>query len=448
MARKKPNSGGTGAAPRDDVRVAQQAERTSEIRKQAEHGYDYNSQIEYDEDLAAKRAGIGCLVAVLIVLAIIAGVLLFGYVKLSSEIKGKNATATSTVTIEIGKGSGAATIARQLKETGLIGNDTLFRLYTKFGDTKANFQQGEFQLQPGMSYDQIIEALSVPPPPRKTIKVTFPEGSTVWQFGQILEEKGICAMKDFVTEANKVENYQDIEFFSHIEYDPNTYMKAEGYLAPNTYEFFEDDKPEDIVRKLYEQFNKDLNSLVFTLKDGSEGTIYDKMAERDISLRDTITLASLVEEEAGLDEHKNDVAGVFWNRLRMEGKNIPRTMGSDVTFYYIRDFIARDYGGKYENVREQNPDLYYAYYTGDDSKSPRLGLPAGPISNPNVTAIKAALMPTESGYLYFLTDFYGNYYYAKEFWEHEQNIRTMEQQNEKFKNEKGTESQAEAGGEG
>lgn len=413
--------------------------RTDQIRRAADEDYvqyeEYEEEYGYDEadeeDLARKRASRGCLIAFLVVLAIVVGVGLFFFFTIKSEIDGNKATATETVTMDVARGSSGRTIGAKLEEAGLISNANIFRFYTRFGSSNAVFQEGRFYLEPGMSYDEIIEALSQAPPPRETMNVTFPEGSTSMQFAAIVEEKGICTAAEFLEAANDLERYTDIDVIARIleeGQDPDTFMPSEGYLAPNTYNFFVDESAENVVRKLYEQLDAEMTA-----------EVYARMEEQNLTVIQTITLASLVEEEAGLPENQPGVAGVFWNRLQgdREGTDFDRrTMGSDVTFYYIRDWIARDYGGNYEDVPE---NLFYAYYSGDEDPKTREGLPAGPISNPSQTAIQAALYPEESNYYYFLTDFYGTYYYATTFAEHSRNVDTMERMNAQYEEENAAE---------
>ncbi len=412
--------------------------RTDQIRRAADEDYvqeeEYEEEYDYEvdeDDLARKRASRGCLIAFLAVLAIVVGVVLFFVFSIKSEMDGDKATATETVTLDVARGSSSRTIGTKLEDAGLISSADIFRFYIRFGDTGANFQEGRFYLEPGMSYDEIIDVLSQPPPPRETINVTFPEGSTSMQFATIVEENGICTAAEFLEAANDLQRYTDIDVIARIlaeGQDPDTFMPSEGYLAPNTYNFFVDESPENVARKLYEQLNAEMTA-----------EMYARMEERNLTVIETITLASLIEEEAGLPEKQPGVAGVFWNRLRGDLENTDfdrRTMGSDVTFYYIRDWIARDYGGNYEDVPD---NLFYAYYSGDEDPKTREGLPAGPISNPSKTAIQAALYPEENAYYYFLTDFYGTYYFATTYPEHQQNIATMERMNAQYEEENQTE---------
>ncbi|MEG2053743.1 MAG: endolytic transglycosylase MltG, partial [Oscillospiraceae bacterium] len=187
---------------------------------------------------------------------------------------------------------------------------------------------------------------------------------------------------------------------------------AEGFLFPDTYEFFADDTAYNMVHKLYAQFDAVMTD-----------ELYKKMDEKKMSLNEVITLASLIQEEAGDPANMAGVSGVFTNRLKPNSP-YPK-MGSDVTWYYISDFIRPYYGGE-GNVPEGIEDNYY---TGDDDPKSRIGLPAGPLSCPGAAAINAALNPEESDYYFFLTDLTGKYYYAVTYDEHLSNIATMKKVN-------------------
>ena len=391
--------------------------------------------IDYDYERSVKFANRGCLLAAVAVLVIIAVLLLWGYLFIKGELDGKNATATTAVTIDVPSGSGGTVIGGLLEEGGLIGNDQVFRFYVRL-NAASGFQMGRYIIEPGATYDEIIDILTQEPPPRETMNITFPEGSTVIQFARICEENGLFTADEFIEAANDIDRYSDIAFFQHIEFDPDTWMKAEGYLAPNTYNVFVDESAENVVRMLYTYFNKDLEEMTFDTSDGELG-VYEMLERQGLTLREAITLASMVEEEASVpDENQAKVAGVFYNRLKAEldAEELPRrTLGSDVTYYYVRDFIARDYGDNYDAVPQE---LKYAYLALDDPEL-REVLPVGPISNPAAHTIRAALQPITENNFYFLTDFYGNYYYAENFAGHERNLATMESQNAKYEQENG-----------
>lgn len=428
MAGKKDNRGNKTLKKWD------RRQRTSAAQKRADDEFGDPRYVEgdYDYDLSVKAANKGCLIAFAAVMLVLAVVLLVAFLYVNRDISGSNATATGIVKIDVPSGANSSTIAALLEEHGLIANDAIFKLYSRFNSAGAGFQAGRFEIEAGMSYDEIIYILSQPPPPRETMRVTFPEGSTVMQFAAICEKNGLCTAQEFIDAANNIELYSDIAFFQYIEFDENTWMRAEGYLAPDTYEVYVDEGAESIVRRLYEHFNNRITT-----------QMYDRMNEQGLSLRDTIALASMVEEEASNpDENQARVAGVFWNRLSrdLSGSGLGRaTLGSDVTYYYLRDWIARDYGGEYDAI----PQEYIQAYLRLDEEGLPDGPPVGPISNPSLTAIQAVLWPEQHDYFYFLTDFYGEYYYARNYSGHQNNIATMNRRNAQWEQEQEQEDASE-----
>ncbi len=405
--------------------------------------YDRGFEYVYDDELARKRANLGCLIAFLVVLAIVGGAVLFGVLYVTGEIGGKKATATAPVVLEVAPGSGGTIVGSQLKEAGLISNENIFRFYVRFNDAGTSFQTGEHELTPGMSYDEIIAKLSEPPPPKEAVRVTIPEGSTVAQFATALEKAGVCNAQEFIDVANDVERFSDIKFFSHVDYDPDTYMKAEGYLAPNTYDFYIDDDPERVARVLFEQFDSEITD-----------DLYARMEELNMTLRQVVTLASVVEEECSDPAEQPKVASVFVNRAigDMSYTDLERrTLGSDATTRYLADWVSRGHGFNgqadfegmtLDSMKEKmltnsttpgDDAWFYAYYSGDNDPKTREALDmAGPISAPSSTAILAVLYPEASNNFYFLSNKYGEYRYAQYYNQHEANIAWMYETNEQY----------------
>ena len=240
--------------------------------------------------------------------------------------------------------------------------------------------------------------------------VTFPEGSTAIQFANILEKSGLCTADEFLNEANNGD-FSDLGFWNQVKPSERCFMRAEGYLFPDTYEFYPDASVHDIVYKLYKEFDSK-----WTEKRQS------RMEELGMNIQQVVTLASFVQEEAGDPVNMPGVSGVFHNRLK-DGSPYPK-LESDVSWYYIADFIRPYYGGE----AQVPAGMEEAYYTYDC-----VGLPAGPLSCPGDAAIDAALWPEENDYYFFLTDLTGNYYYAVTYAEHQANIATMKQVNGEVK---------------
>lgn len=214
------------------------------------------------------------------------------------------------------------------------------------------------------------------PKPVETVKVTFPEGYTVAQIAKKLEDNGVCSAKEFVAVS---QSYTPKSFT--VPSDSNRAFKMEGYLFPDTYEFYVDDDPEDVLIKILNNYNAKAGGL------SSEQLI----------------VASIVEKESRSAENAALVASVIYNRLEAGMK-----LEMDPTRDYINNYVTNS---PYLSSTSKFAALYNTYKCS--------GLPAGPICNPGSRAIQAALHPADSEYLYF---FFGNdnqNHYSKTYEEHQ-----------------------------
>lgn len=375
-----------------------------------------------DTHAARKKGGAGrILLVVLLLLLLAAGAaVLFAY----NEIHGNGAPGSTEVTVSIPQGSGVATIANKLKEAGVIRSAYLFRWYVGEKGAAAKLQYGDFELTTGSSYDALISTLSQYAK-AETVRVTIPEGTTAIAIAQKMEAAGLCTAEEFLKEANEGD-FSTYTFWQYVPEDkdaPNRFMKCEGYLFPETYEFLKDDTVHNYVATFYAQFDAQ-----FTKE------MYAALKKQDMTLPELVTLASFVQEEAGNSQDSN-VAQVFRNRLA-EGSPYPRLQSntsshvqSDADNNYLWNWVAPYYGG-WDDIPENILAAYDTYSC--------TGLPAGPISNPGLAAIKAALEPqpdeeAKNAY-FFVTDLKGNYYYAHTLAEHNANCKTAAAVNKNLKN--------------
>ena len=359
---------------------------------------------------ARKKGGAWKILLVLVVLLVLAAgaALLFA----RSEINGRT-TDAEPVTVSIQQGSGVSTIAQKLKDAGVIRSAYLFRWYVGQKGTAAKLQYGDFALTPGTGYDDLITALSTYAK-AETVRVTIPEGTTAIAIAQKMEAAGLCSAEDFLKEANEGD-FSEYTFWQYVPDDadaPDRFMKCEGYLFPETYEFLKDDTVHNYVATFYAQFDAQITD-----------EMYAELKKQDMTLPELITLASFVQEEAGNSQDSN-VAQVFRNRLA-EGSPYPRLQSntssyiqSDADNNYLWNWVAPYYGG-WDNIPENIVAAYDTYSCK--------GLPAGPISNPGLAAIQAALDPqpdedAKDAY-FFVTDLKGNYYYARTLSEHNANCQ-------------------------
>ena len=213
----------------------------------------------------------------------------------------------------------------------------------------------------------------------QTVKITIPEGYTFMQIAQALEKKGVCSQKDFYTAAQKF----TVQSFN-VPSSPDRCFKLEGYLYPDTYEFYQEDDPNNVLRKM-------LNN--YWAKSGRP--------ENDV-----LILASILERETRSTEQMRMVASVFYNRLKAGMR-----LDSDPTREYVNQYIT---GNALIKDQSKYAPLYNTYK--------RKGLPAGPICNPSARAINAAKNPAESEYLYFFFGKDNQNHFSKTLEEHNQQM--------------------------
>ena len=257
--------------------------------------------------------------------------------------------------------------------------------------------------------------------------MTIPEGTTAIAIAQKMEAAGLCSAEDFLKEANEGD-FSKYTFWQYVPDDadaPDRFMKCEGYLFPDTYEFLKDDTVHNYVATFYAQFDAQITE-----------EMYAELKKQAMTLPELITLASFVQEEAGNSQDSN-VAQVFRNRLA-DGSPYPRLQSntsshiqSDDDNNYLWNWVAPYYGG-WDKIPENIVAAYDTYSC--------TGLPAGPISNPGLAAIKAALTsePDESAKnaYFFVTDLKGSYYYAHTLSEHNANCKTAAAVNKSMNTEK------------
>lgn len=375
-----------------------------------------------DTHAARKKGGAGkILLVVLLLLFLAAGAAVrFAY----NEIHGNGVPGSTEVTVSIPQGSGVAAIANKLKEAGVIRSAYLFRWYVGEKGAAAKLQYGDFVLQTSaISYDAIIATLSQYAK-AETVRVTIPEGTTAIAIAKKMESAGLCTAEEFLKEANEGD-FSAYTFWQYVPEDkdaPNRFMKCEGYLFPETYEFLKNDTVHNYVATFYAQFDAQ-----FTKE------MYAALKEQGMTLPELVTLASFVQEEAGNSQDSN-VAQVFRNRLA-EGSPYPKLQSntssyvqSDEDNNYLWNWVAPYYGG-WEDIPENIRNAYDTYTC--------TGLPAGPISNPGLAAIQAALAPQCDEEVrdcyFFVTDLSGHYYYAKTYAEHQANCRKAAEVNQSLK---------------
>ena len=334
---------------------------------------------------------------VLFIILGIGGYSAYKYVKSALQPVDENATEGIAVTIPMG--SGINTISAILEENGIIKDKQIFKYYVKFKN-ESQFQAGDYTLTKAMTMDELIQSLKTGRVYREPVfTMTIPEGLTLEQIAQVVakntsytadEFMEVVTSEVFVSKmmaayptliTNEVLNEQ-------IRYD------LEGYLYPATYPFYEESPSiETIIESMIEQLNK----LVLDYSAAIE--------ERNLTVHQFLTFASLLEEEATAQTDRETIASVFYNRLE-----IGMPLQTDPTVLYAlgshKDRVL------YSDLEVENP--YNTYKVN--------GLPPGPIAGAGKSSLEATINPTNTEYFYFLADSSGINHFAKTYDEHLANI--------------------------
>lgn len=317
------------------------------------------------------------------------------------EIEGRR-RPKGEIQVEIPQGAGTAQIASILKEEGVIGNSYLFRYYSRKAEADGSYQYGVFTLDPREGYDGIIRRLQEVQQRLESVTVTFPEGYNVYQMGDVLEEAGLCTREEFLDAAQN--HAFQVDFFDDLSVDPLKPVRLEGFLFPDTYEFYTDEEADSIILRMLENFQ----SRVLTPENR------EALEKSGYTLDEWAALASIIQKESFGTEDIYNVSSVFANRLA-EDSPYPK-LESNTTSDFINAWLAPNSDG------ELSPEQIFAYDTYD-----REGLPVGAICDPGAEAFTAALHPEKNTldglYYFFVTDVEYNYYYGKTFEEHSYNIQ-------------------------
>ncbi len=350
---------------------------------------------------AKPKKGMGCLKGMIYAIVVLglAGLLAYVVVVGGLDFTG---IARENVTVDINVPAGANTeqVAELLKENGLIDQPLFFRVYARLSGADGKWQPGGFSVQPDMGYSLLISSLQVTKE-RKTVKVTIPEGFTVYQIAERLENKGVCTTIEFYR-ALAQGDFSDYDFVAALDaIDTDTiaarYYKLEGYLFPDTYEFYAGCSGESAVRKFLDGFKMRLDT-----------SLRSAMQAKGLTMDELIILASIVQGEAASTSDMQKVARVLQNR--MENTATYPKLQCDSTRDYVTDMLAAG-----TDIVVSN-DAYDTYV--------RDGLPVGAINNPGLDAIKAVLTPSEDADVmecyFFATDYLtGKTYFSKTYAQHQ-----------------------------
>ena len=292
----------------------------------------------------------------------------------SREIENDDGSVTQT-TVDIADIDAVADI---LKEEGLIRYKWLFKLYSSFSDADEKIKAGTYQLDYNYDYRAIVNGMTPAGGKLVEIDITVPEGYTITQIVNLLTENNVC---DKVELLDALANYDfDYDFLDSSTLGQE--KRLEGYLFPDTYTFYMGDNAVRVISKFLDNFES---------KWTEE---FDAQAEElGYSMREILTVASMIEREAGGDDERADIASVIYNRIENPGtQGTVGLLQIDATIYY-----AIEDTGEAFSTSIDSPYNTYLYE----------GLPPGPISNPGLASIRAALEPSGEDYYYYALNLEG-----------------------------------------
>ena len=295
-------------------------------------------------------------------------------------------------------------IAKTLYDKGLIRNEFFFKVYLKLNNA-GSLKASTYLLTKSMSLDEIANILVKGNTNEDTIRLTFKEGQTISDYAKLIENNTNIASEEFINttkDATLLTNLiNEYWFLTDDILNADIYYPLEGYLFPDTYEFNKDNlTSEKIIRTLLDEEEKKLAPYKEELENNNIHSI--------------ITLASIAELEGVKSEDRKNIISVFYNRLE-QGMNL----GSDVTTYYaFNEDMDSDLTSEMFNT-------YNPYNTRSSEMAGRL--PVGPICNPSIDSIEAALHPSNSNYLYFVADKNRNVYFTSSASEHEEKVHELKE---------------------
>ena len=356
----------------------------------------------------------GFLVTVLLLLILLGAGGFFGLRYAESALQPVDPSSKQYMTVQIPDGSNAQEIGSTLEKSGVIKNGLVFTLYVKYKNYN-ELKSGYYNLQKSMSVEDVIKELQkggTPEPQEVTLaNLTIPEGYTLEQIAQtvgqlqgnfkepLTAEAFLAKVQDENFIAQEVTKYPNL-LESLPTKDSGVRYRLEGYLFPATYTIKENTTVESLIDEMLAAMDKNLSSHYATIK------------EKNLTVNELLTIASLVEKEGAKTEDRKLIAGVFYNRL-----NLGMPLQSNIAILYAEGKLGQNISLADDAAIDTSIDSPYNVYT-------KVGLMPGPVDSPSLDAIESSINQTKSDYLYFVANVQdGKVYYATTLEEHDRNVQ-------------------------
>lgn len=334
--------------------------------------------------------------------------------------------------VTISENDNIDTIANKLKTAGLIKYPELFKMYADLTDAQEEISAGTFTLNTKYDYMALVNYMSERSSIREEVEVLIPEGYSCAQIFALLEEKRVCSAEDLKEYAANGE-FGEYWFLEDLE--RGTPYCLEGYLFPDTYKFYTNDKPGRVLSKFLDNFDNRFTDIMKEKLDTLNermgkvmtklGYPKDYVEAHKFTLRDIVIIASMIEKETANDNESYDVASVIYNRLT-NAKEYPY-LNIDATIIYALDGNIDPETGKTKPLTSADLKMEHPYNTYTEK-----GLIPGPISNPGRNSLYAALDPNETNYYFYVFNpKTGVHLFAKNAKEHDKNVEYVRSLKEK-----------------
>ena len=356
----------------------------------------------------------GFLVTVLILLILLGAGGFFGLRYAESALQPVDPSSKQYMTVQIPDGSNAQEIGSTLEKSGVIKNGLVFTLYVKYKNYN-ELKSGYYNLQKSMSVEDVIKELQkggTPEPQEVTLaNLTIPEGYTLEQIAQtvgqlqgdfkepLTAEAFLAKVQDETFISQEVAKYPNL-LESLPAKDSGVRYRLEGYLFPATYTIKESTTVESLIDSMLAAMDKNLSSHYAAIK------------EKNLTVNELLTIASLVEKEGAKTEDRKLIAGIFYNRL-----NLGMPLQSNIAILYAEGKLGQNISLSDDAAIDTSINSPYNVYT-------KVGLMPGPVDSPSLDAIESSINQTKSEYLYFVANVQdGKVYYATTLEEHDRNVQ-------------------------
>ena len=325
-----------------------------------------------------------------------------------NDILAINRDTEKIVTVTIPSDATTSKVIRILDKEGLITNSLFCNVIAKLqGFRSDNYIPGIYYVTPSMGLEGMLLHFKSAQTTGETVRLTFPEGYNVDQIMEKLEKYEVCTSQIFKQTMRDVDFSSEYDFIKAIDDKNDRYHYLEGYLYPDTYDFYVGENAASVIRKFLDNFNEKWTD-----------EYQEKANKINMTMDEVITLASIIQKEAYGAEQMPDISSVIHNRL--DNSALYPTLQCDCTKVYIEDYID-----KYTDDKALVGELTDRYST-----KRCVGLPVGAICNPGNDAILAALEPNDTNYYFFLHDKNKKLYLATNDAQQQQNFNEAMRVNE------------------